>query len=82
MDIGHGSSVVSGRLNSCLVISCHFFSTVFFIFFVYDNGCFFVFSFLCHSLFPFLILVFLSFLCNLVFFTLFSKTILVLLLLV
>ena len=38
--------------------------------------------FLCHSLFPFLILVFPSSLCNLFFFTLFSKPILVPLLLV
>ena len=30
MDIGRGSSVASSRLTSCLVISCHFFSTVFF----------------------------------------------------
>ena len=82
MDIGHGSSVVSSRLNSCLVISCHFFSTVFFTFFVYDNGCFFRFFFFVSFSIPFSHSCFPSVLCNLFVFTLFPKPILILLLLV
>ena len=53
MDIGRGSSVVSSRLISCLVISSHFFSTVFSTFFVYDNCCFFLFCFSVSFSFPF-----------------------------